>query len=242
MAQFTEGDVSIRYEEYGSGYPLLLLAPGGLNSTIEFWDRAAINPLIELADSFWLIGMDQRNAGQSTGPFAVDDPWGSYVEDQLRLLDHLGIDQFHVMGCCIGCSYALGLAERVPERLTSAVLEQPIGIIDDNRSYWLTGRRAWSEKLVSERDDLTAADGEAFGVKMWDESDFVGTVTRDVVRGCQTPLLVLPGIDVPHPHVTGMEVAELAPRAELVEPWRDTPEHVEQAAAAVRDFLARHTG
>jgi pimeloyl-ACP methyl ester carboxylesterase len=241
MAQFTEGDVSLRYEDLGSGYPVLLLAPGGLNSTVEFWDRAPIDPLVQLRDSYRLIAMDQRNAGRSTGPFAVDDPWGSYVTDQLRLVDHLGIERFHVMGCCIGCSYALGLAQRAPERVSAAVLEQPIGIIDDNRSLWLTGRQNWANKLIEGRDDLAAADGEAFGVKMWEENDFVGAVTREFVRSCTTPLLVLPGVDAPHPYVTGIEVAELAPGAELVDPWRDTTEHVDQATVAVKAFLARHT-
>ena len=33
MPNYERGDVSIYYEENGSGFPLLLLAPGGLNST-----------------------------------------------------------------------------------------------------------------------------------------------------------------------------------------------------------------
>ena len=45
MSQLDLGEVSIHYEEFGEGYPLLLLAPGGFNSTIEFWARAAINRL-----------------------------------------------------------------------------------------------------------------------------------------------------------------------------------------------------
>lgn len=43
----------IYYEVHGSGFPLFLFAPGGINSQVSFWSRSAINPL-ELADEFWL--------------------------------------------------------------------------------------------------------------------------------------------------------------------------------------------
>src|ERR1700733_15342646 len=79
MASFVRNGVSIHYEESGSGFPLLLLAPGGLDSTIDFWPRAALNPIEAFADDFHLVAMDQRNAGSSTGPFEPDDPWGSFV-------------------------------------------------------------------------------------------------------------------------------------------------------------------
>src|SRR5205807_3674671 len=121
----------IHYEERGAGHPLLLIAPGGMNSSIDWWGRAAFNPLTVYADDFHLVAMDQRNAGSSSGPLDLEDPWGSYVEDQVRLMDHLGLETFHVLGCCIGCSHALRLAQRVPERVTAAVLEQPIGIVED---------------------------------------------------------------------------------------------------------------
>src|SRR5712691_1103078 len=61
-------------------------------------------------------------------PLDQSDPWGAYAEDQLALLDHLAIDRFHVMGCCIGGSFALKLIEQAPARVAAAVLEQPGGI------------------------------------------------------------------------------------------------------------------
>jgi pimeloyl-ACP methyl ester carboxylesterase len=90
MAKFTRGEVSIHFEEHGRGFPLLLLAPGGLNSTIDAWNRTAINPLEAFSDDFHLIATDQRNAADSTGPFEPGDPWGSFVNDQIALVDHLG--------------------------------------------------------------------------------------------------------------------------------------------------------
>ena len=148
MAQFQHGDVAINYQVSGAGFPLLLIAPGGMNSSIDWWSRAALDPLAVYADDFQLIAMDQRNAGASAGPLDVQDPWGSYIDDQLGLLDHLGVERCHVLGCCIGCSHALGLIQRAPERITSAVLQQPIGIVDDNRelfrNMWTRSTRARS--------------------------------------------------------------------------------------------------
>lgn len=240
MPVFEHENVAIRYEERGAGFPLLLIAPGGMNSTIEWWARAAFDPLEVYADDFRLIAMDQRNAGASTGPLDLDDPWASFVSDQLGLLDHLGVDRFHVLGCCIGCSYALGLIERAPHRVTAVVLEQPIGIADENRRLFSNMWREWGQQLVGRRPDIDAATMETFGSRMW-QGEFVLSVTRDFVRSVTTPLLVLPGVDPFHPGPTGREIAALACNAEVLEPWKDTPELVQAAVERVRVFLREHT-
>jgi pimeloyl-ACP methyl ester carboxylesterase len=240
MPVLEHGEVSIRYEERGAGFPLLLIAPGGMNSTIEWWERAAFNPLEVYADDLRLIAMDQRNAGASSGPLDLEDPWASYVGDQLALLDRLGVGRFHVLGCCIGCSYALGLIERAPGRVAAAVLEQPIGIVDDTRELFQNMWREWGRQLADRRRDLDPAAGEAFGTRMW-QGEFVLNVTPDFVRSVATPLLVLPGVDEFHPGPIGREIAALAPNAELLEPWKDTPELVRAAVERVRAFLREHT-
>jgi hypothetical protein len=240
MPQFDRDGTSIYYEEHGDGFPLLLIAPGGMNSTVDMWERAAVNPLALYGDDFRLIAMDQRNAGRSTGPLDVADPWGSYALDQLGLLDHLGIDSFHVMGCCIGGSYILKLLEVAPTRVTSAVLEQPIGVVDANAHLFAEMWRGWAGNLIDGRPDLDAGTLEAFGTKMWD-GDFVVSVPPELVKSCSTPLLVLPGVDDFHPTATGREIAALALHGEVLEPWKDTPEHVEAAGEAVRRFLLGHT-
>ena len=72
--------------------------------------------------------------------------------------------------------------------------------------------------------------------------DFTFTVTRDFVRACQTPMLVLPD-DVPaHPYAVAMEVANLAPNSEVsIYPWKEPKELIPQAVRHVRDFLRKHT-
>lgn len=239
MPRFAHGDTSIYYEESGSGFPLLLIAPGAMNSAIELWSGATINPLDVYSEDFRLIAMDQRNAGRSTGPLTVGDPWGAYACDQLALLDHLGVERFHVMGACIGGSFALKLIEQAPQRVVAAVLEQPVGVTGDNAALYEAMWRGWGDQLVRRRVDVDAAQVEAFGTRMF-EGDFVLSVSRDFVRNCAAPLLVLPGVDQYHPTATGREIAELARDVRLVEPWKD-PEHVGPATAAVREFLEAHT-
>lgn len=241
MPYFTRGDTTIHYEQRGSGAPLLAIAPGGMRSTIDNWNNAAINPWGSYGDDFQLIAMDQRNAGRSTGPLDSGDPWGAYADDQLGLLDSLGVDRFLVMGCCIGGSFILKLIERAPERVVAAVLEQPIGVQDSNRGLFEELRRSWGQELLAARDDIRPDEVDRFLAAMW-SSDFVVSVDRRVISGCPVPLLVLPGVDDYHPTATGREVARLAPQAEVLEPWKDTPAHTESATAAVRDFLLRHAG
>jgi pimeloyl-ACP methyl ester carboxylesterase len=239
MAQFESDTASIHFEESGDGFPILLLAPGAMESAIEMWAGATINPLALYADTLRLIAMDQRNAGQSFGPLEMDDPWGAYARDQVALLDHLGVEQCHVVGACIGGSFALKLIEQAPSRVVTAVLIQPVGITDDNGPLYEQMWRSWAARL-SARRDLTAKEIEEFGNRMW-RDDFVVSVSRDFVRRCKTPLLVLPGTDRYHPGATGRDIAALAPAGQVLEPWNDSPRHVIQAVEAIRAFLQAHT-
>ena len=122
MPLFQNGDVRIRYEEMGRGFPLLLTPGGGLNSRVSQWPTAVFNAFDRFKDEFRVITMDQRNAngGESSGPVAVDDPWGAFADDQLSVMDHLGIREFVFMGFCIGGCFAMKLMERAPARAPSA--------------------------------------------------------------------------------------------------------------------------
>jgi pimeloyl-ACP methyl ester carboxylesterase len=233
---YTRGDAEIHYEERGSGFPLLLLAPGGMRSTIDYWKHAALNPWESYTADFRLIALDQRNAGSSRGPLDVDDPWGMFARDQLGLLDHLGVDRFLVLGCCIGGSFILKLVEQAPERIVGAVLEQPIGVQDDNRALFASLQTSWADELAASRSDLEPDRTRAFLAAMWN-ADFVVSVDNSVIERCPVPLLVLPGIDDYHPTDTGRAIARMAPDAEVIEPWKDTPENVALATERVRLWL-----
>jgi pimeloyl-ACP methyl ester carboxylesterase len=102
---YEKGPVRIHFQEAGSGFPLLLIAGGGLNSAISNFTRnSPFNPIEEFRDEYPCIAADLRNAnsGQSIGPLEIDRPWDAYTDDQLGLMDHLGIDKSMVLGFCIG--------------------------------------------------------------------------------------------------------------------------------------------
>ena len=117
---YQRGPVRIHYEEEGSGFPLMLIAGGGLNSSIELLRRGdPFDPYAEFANEFRCIGADLRNAngGQSSGPLEIDRPWDAYTDDHIGLMDHLGIDKFMVLGFCIGGPFIWNLLERAPNRV-----------------------------------------------------------------------------------------------------------------------------
>jgi pimeloyl-ACP methyl ester carboxylesterase len=239
MATFTRDETSIYYEEHGSGYPVLLFAPGGMRSSISYWAHAPFHPIRELAGQFRIIAIDQRNAGQSRSPVNASDGWHSYASDHAALLDHLGVECCHVLGGCIGGSFGLRLIAAAPARVTAAVLQQPIGLAGANRDAFHSLFDGWAEQLVQSRSDvspqaLAGLKSNLFG------GDFVFSVSRDEVRRCPVPLLVLRGDDVYHPLETSEEIVRLAPRAELVSIWKKGDD-VARAVARIRDFFAANT-
>jgi pimeloyl-ACP methyl ester carboxylesterase len=247
MPFYERGNVRIQYEEAGSGFPLLLIAGGGLNSNISFFrsERAPFNALEELSDEYRCIAMDLRNAngGESSGPVEIDGPWDAYTDDQIGLMDYLDIDEFMVLGFCIGGPFIWNLLRRVPGRIVAAVMAQPSGFRPDMPDLFYDNNiTGWGPPLCARRSDVSMDMVDAFLNKMYrTDADFVFTVSRDFVRSCETPILVLPDDTAPHPYAVAMEVANLAPNAEVsIYPWKDTQEHIRQAVKHVRTFLQAH--
>jgi pimeloyl-ACP methyl ester carboxylesterase len=238
MPYVERGEARLWFEEQGDGFPLLALAPGGMSSTVAAWGHAAINPLTAYAGQYRMVAMDQRNAGRSTGPLEPEDPWGAYAADQLAVMDHLGIDRFLVFGCCIGGPFILKLLQLAPERVVAAVLEQPAGVTAANRALY-SDWSEWAEQVASGPDPLDAGEAAAFAARMCG-GDFALSVTREQVRSCTKPMLVLPGVDDYHPAELGREIAALAQQAELIEPWKDAG-HLPAATESAGRFLREHT-
>lgn len=246
MPVMRHDDAEIYYEEFGQGFPILLFAPGGLRSRLEMWHHPAGGPrrvwndwTEVLAGDYRVIAMDQRNAGQSRAPIRADHGWHTYAADHLALMDHLGHQRFHTLGGCIGGSFCLKLCEVAPERVTSAVLQNPIGLHPAFPEYFPEGFIEWSAERRAGRPDLDAAEMAGFGRNMWG-GDLVFCVDRDFVRHCPVPTMLLPGTDKPHPAATSAELAELLPGVEVVTDWRG-PEHLENQRRRVMAFLAQHT-
>ena len=242
MPIYENGPVRLRYEEAGSGFPLLVIPGGGLNATISGLANHAFNPMEEFSDSFRCIAMDLRNAngGQSEGPVDVERGWDAFADDQLGLMDHLGIEKFMVMGFCIGGPFCWNLLQRAPDRVVASVMVHPSGFRSDQPDiFYQNNIRDWAPALCERREDVTMETIDAFLNKMYRENpDFVFTVTRDFVRGCETPVLVLPD-DIPaHPYAVAMETALLAPNSQVsLYPWKENDGKIRLAVRHIDMFL-----
>jgi pimeloyl-ACP methyl ester carboxylesterase len=242
---YEKDNVRIRYQEVGNGFPFLVTPGGGLNSRISNWQTAVINAMEEFKNDFRCITMDQRNAtgGESTGPIPVDNPWDAFADDQLGLMDHLGVRQFVFFGNCIGGSFALKLMERAPDRVVAAVLSQPIGHRPENPDVmYNSGKNVWAKELRERRPDVSMETIEKYVHNLYlARPDFVYSVSREFVRNCQTPMLVLPDDTAAHAYQVAIDVASLAPKAEItVYPWKDPPELKARTINRVRTFLKAH--
>ena len=235
MPFFERDDVCINYEVHGEGVPILLLAPGGMRSSIPIWEEVSYNAIERLAPNFQVIAMDQRNAGRSTAPVRNTDGWEVYTRDQIALMDHLEVEMFHIAGMCIGGPFLMGLAQAIPERILSAVMFQTIGF-DDNRQTFFELFDGWAEEVKHLHPTMTESDWVEFRSTMFG-GNFLFNVSEDFVAACQTPLLVLMGEDVYHPEVTSRKVAELAPNATFIERWQG-PDVIDIASKEIESFLA----
>jgi pimeloyl-ACP methyl ester carboxylesterase len=242
---YQKGAVRISYQEAGAGFPLLLIAGGGLNSRMAGLVTSPFNPIEEFKGEYRCIFSDLRNAvgGESSGPLEIERPWDSFADDHLGLMDHLGIDKFMVLGFCIGGPFIWNLMKRAPGRVVAAVPAQPVGFRPEMPNVLYDGSMtAWAPEFVKSRSDIKMESAEKFLTKMFrTNADFVFTVTRDFVRTCQTPVLIMPD-DVPaHPLAVAMECAMLAPKAEVsVYPWKEPKERIPLAVRQARSFLKAH--
>jgi pimeloyl-ACP methyl ester carboxylesterase len=241
---YEKGAVRIHYQEVGSGFPLLIIPGGGLNSSLAGLTNP-FNTIEEFKGEYRCIAADLRNAnpGQSSGPLEIDRPWDSHADDHLGVLDHLGIDKFMVMGFCIGGPFIWNLLKRAPNRVVAAVLAQPVGFRPEMPNVMYdASMMGWAPDLLKRRTDITMDTVQKYVTSMFrTNADFVFTVTRDFVRNCQTPVLVLPD-DIPaHSYAVAMETAMLAPKSEVsMFPWKDPKERIPLAVRQIHSFLRAH--
>ena len=145
-----------------------------------------INIPEEFKNDFRVITMDQRNAtgGEFTGPVPVDDPWGAFADDQLGVMDHLGIRQFFFFGNCIGGPFAMKLMERAPQRVVAAILSQPVGHRPEKPDYMYdSGKNVWAKEFLERRPDVSMETIEKYLHNLYRvRPDFVYSVSRDFAR------------------------------------------------------------
>jgi pimeloyl-ACP methyl ester carboxylesterase len=244
MSFYEKGPVRIHYEEFGSGFPLLLIAGGGLDSTIARLNNP-FDAIDEFKSEYRCIACDVRTttSGQSSGPLEIERPWDAFIDDYLGVMDHLGINKFLVMGFCIGGPLIWSLLKRAPDRVVAAVLAQPAGWRPEMPTlHYDLNMAGWAKEFVARHPEIAMATIDKFLTRMYRANpDFVYTVTRDFVRTCQIPVLILPD-DIPnHPYAVAMEAAMLAPKAEVsMFPWKEPRERIPLAVRQIRSFLRAH--
>lgn len=116
--QFIEaGDLKIRYELKGSGYPLVMIM--GFSGSMDWWDPEFIEAL---AEKYRVLVFDNRGAGRTVTPPEGDFTLDMFAGDTALLMDRLGIDRAHVFGFSMGGIIAQALALRNPEKVSRMVL------------------------------------------------------------------------------------------------------------------------
>ncbi len=133
MATTTANGMTIAYEEYGDGPPLLLVM--GLGGQLSDWPTGLVDLL---ATRFRVVAFDNRDSGLSsatTGPMMTPGayfrsvlirrkPESDYLltdmaADAVGLLDALGIQSAEVVGVSMGGMIAQTMAIEHPERVGS---------------------------------------------------------------------------------------------------------------------------
>ncbi len=125
--------ISIHYEVYGEGHPLILLN-GALMSTVNWI------PYIEtFSKKYQLILIDFIGQGQSEN---IDEDYNQdrQIEIVKGLLDHLHIDKINMFGASYGAQVALGFAVKYQQRLKSLMIQ---GIIARFNPHAVAISEAW---------------------------------------------------------------------------------------------------
>ena len=239
MALFNQGAVQLGYDVVGEGFPILLIAPGGLRSERRMWANSPLDLVAILGSYFQVISMDQRNAGESSGPIESDHDWQTYTQDQLDLMTHLGHERFAVAGMCIGGPYILNLLKSAPHRVVASAVMQTIGR-DNNYQEFLDMFDGWAthlNQLDANKFSQTALSD--LRRRMFENDRTFMCMEESDVLSLSAPMLILDGADTYHPASSSQRLAELQPHAQRVHEWKTLP-HIAQAQSTLVNFFQHH--
>jgi pimeloyl-ACP methyl ester carboxylesterase len=156
----------------------------------------------------------------------------------MAVLDHLGVEQCHLYGLCIGGPFIMSMLKAQPQRIACAVIAQPIGRVEEALPPRTARFNGWAESLV-DHPEATEQVLDAFYKNLY-ASGFAYCVDRAFVSSCQTPCLVLAGNDAAHPYAIAEEMAQLLPNAEFIAEWKEGAA-LAAATSRIKAFLAEHT-
>lgn len=144
---FDSDGVKIHYTVQGQGEPVLLIHGFAANIYLQ-WSAPGI--VKALAEDYQVIALDNRGHGRSGKPHEPEAYGLNMVEDPIRLLDHLGIEQAHVVGYSMGGFITARLMVDHPDRLRSATLAG---------AGWAKADDPRSELIVEVADSLEQGKG-----------------------------------------------------------------------------------
>ncbi len=179
QASFDSAGITIHYQVEGEGDPVLLIH--GYTATADLnWRMPGV--VSALAPGYQVITLDNRGHGKSDKPEEPESYGLEMVKDQVRLLDHLGIDQAHVVGYSMGGMITLRLLAEYPERVRSAVIAGMgwTRADDETRDRYRQGNYRGRPPRTAALGAVYRAFGE-FGL------------TADELRGVKAPMLLVVG-------------------------------------------------
>jgi pimeloyl-ACP methyl ester carboxylesterase len=118
----------------GSGVPVVFLHAATGSSRVWEYQIPAFT-----ARGYRVIAYDRRGFGRSVIDPAGSQP-GTGADDLQSLMQHLGVDRFHLVGTAAGAFVGLDFALSFPQRLRSLVVANSIGGVQDEE-FVATGRR-----------------------------------------------------------------------------------------------------
>lgn len=203
----------------GTGLPVVLLHGFASNTEMNWLSTGWVDFLSQLGRR--VISLDHRGHGQSAKLYGLEDYGAPIMADDVRgLLDHLAIDQAHIMGYSMGARIAAFLAVNAPERVASLVF----GGLGINMVRGMAGTGPIAHALEAESiDDVsnpTARTFRAFAEQTKSDLKALAAcirsarapLTRDMVASIRSPVLVAVG-DRDVIGGSPQELAELIPNA-----------------------------
>lgn len=117
----------------GAGVPVVFMHAATGSSRVWEHQESAF-----MAAGYRFIAYDRRGFGRTL--VDAGTPPGTGADDLQALVDHLGIDRFHLVGTAAGAIVSLDYAIGFQQRLRSLVLANTIGGVQDD-DYLALGRR-----------------------------------------------------------------------------------------------------
>ncbi len=115
MPKVKVNDITMHYEQQGSGEPLVLIPYLAADNACYAFQVA------EYAKHFTCISLDPRGAGETDKP-AGDYSTEQFADDVAGFMSALGVERAHVSGLSLGAAVGMWLAAKYPEKVKTLSL------------------------------------------------------------------------------------------------------------------------